>query len=257
MAMSPKRLRPKRAAVTALPAGPYAAVSVEGQGFSNNTIPIMANCYDSANQYEWQSNDGSGWVFLSSSDAFDFTADLPFGPVSYRVRVTNAGVVSNWTVVNLGLIQYQIYGTLISEGCYTDPDYQCCSEFADGAGGSFGGCGGQNSFGTFSPQNWAISDQNFLVDGEPTSSGAQLIWPPIPVDEYGYTWWGGTAGTRKYVLTGPSGDIDLHRWSPCGDGRWHGDHSAARSKAPPGGCGPGQSVLTKGPKGLASPSGSR
>jgi hypothetical protein len=169
----------------------------------------MANCYDSADQYEWQSNDGSGWVFASSSDAFDFTADVPFGPVAYRVRVTNAGVVSDWTVISLGLIQYQIYGTLIYEGCYGDPDYQCCSGYADGAGGEFGGCGGPNSYGTSPPYDWGISSENFLVDGAPNSSGAQLIWPPIPVTWYSGALWGGTADTRKYVLTGPSGDVDV------------------------------------------------
>jgi hypothetical protein len=96
------------------------------------------------------------------------------------------------------------YGTFLSESCGGDPDYRCCSYYADGNGGSFDSCGDSNSYGTFTPMNWEISGSNFGVNGQPTSSGAQLAWPAV-----GESLWGGTADTRKYVLTGPSGDIDV------------------------------------------------
>ena len=200
------------AAAAALLPGPSFLVAVEGQYFNPYFLDIYSFGFTFdyyADEYEWQQNDGSGWVtFGDSTDFFQIGPEQPYGPMSFRVRAKVSGVWTDWSPVQSLGVTWQPYGHMQSEGCDAY-EYFCCTTFADGAGGSFTSCGAPNSYGTFSPQNWAISDQNFLVDGEPTSSGAQLIWPPIPVDEYGYTWWGGTADTRKYVLTGPSGDINV------------------------------------------------
>jgi hypothetical protein len=96
---------------------------------------------------------------------------------------------------------YPPYGTILYESCYGDPYYQCCTEYADGYGGSFASCGEPNSYGTFAPQNWGISDENLLVVGEPTSSGVQLIWPPVDAGS-----WGGTQDTRQYLIQSTASD---------------------------------------------------
>ena len=100
--------------------------------------------------------------------------------------------------------QYPPYGTILLETCNGDPDYYCCTEYADGSGGSFVSCGGADSYGTFPPAAWEISGITFGVDGAPSASGAQLVWPAV-----GDGYWGGSPGSRKYVLTGPSGDVDV------------------------------------------------
>jgi len=189
--------------------GPAFNLTVEGYQWSYSTLNIYSNILDEYSEYEWQQNDGTGWVSAGNlTDFFQITPDQPYGPMSFRVRVKINGVWTDWSVQSLG-VTWQPYGTIQSEGCDWAVEYNCCTGYADGAGGSFNVCGGPNSSGTFAPQEWGISNQNFGVVGAPSSSGAQLIWPPIPVNEYGYTSWGGTADTRKYVLTGPGGDIDV------------------------------------------------
>lgn len=98
-------------------------------------------------------------------------------------------------------ITWQPYGTLQSEGCDRVVEYSCCTTYADGTGGSFNSCGGPNSYGTFAPQPWDINETNFLVDGDPTSSGAQIVWPPIPDGQ-----WGGTEDTRRYRIFSSASD---------------------------------------------------
>jgi hypothetical protein len=196
-------------AAATLPPGPEFGLNVGGVYYTN-LLEIYSSTLDYYDEYHWQINDGSGWNDYGNGDSFGFQAEQPFGPMSWRVRVKISGAWTDWSAVQSLGVTWQPYGLPQSENCDSVYDYQCCATFADGNGGSFGGCGGQNSYNTLPPFGWAINGDNFLVDGEPTSSGAQIVWPAVDFDGfYGVSNWGGTADTRKYVLTGPSGDVDV------------------------------------------------
>ncbi len=188
--------------VPALLPGPSFGLEFEAYEWSYSALNIYSTYVGDYEEYEWQQNAGSGWMSAGGSDTFQVAPQQPYGPMSVRLRVKISGVWTDWSVQSFG-VKWQPRGTLQNEVC-DGAAYRCCADFADGAGGSFNSCGAPNSYGTFAPVNWGISDENFRVVGEPSSSGAQLVWPVLEDD-----WWGGTADTRKYVLKGPNGNIDV------------------------------------------------
>lgn len=59
--------------------GPAFNLNVEGYPWSSSTLNIYSNILDEYSEYEWQQNDGTGWVSVENTDFFKFTLNSHTG----------------------------------------------------------------------------------------------------------------------------------------------------------------------------------
>ena len=221
MAMNPRLLRPKPAAAgAAAPTIPVPIITrVEpeiGSGswggplyrfqfatFGGDATAAVASIVSA----EWQYDESGDWVtFQTGSPTRDgnefYVYDDAnahygsFGPFRVRVRVTTAAGVSEWSVPFNVPVTYTPYGTNLSEGCNGDPDYYCCTEYADGSGGSFTNCGGTDSYGTYPPQHDGLSGYLYVVTDPLSADYAKTVLPYLGPYE-----WGGSPSSRFHRVT--------------------------------------------------------